>query len=340
MTKERQSDSRVQLSAIESERCVIDRPHTCIHTYMYPHAYPIPCMHTLYINPHAYLYLYPFPLSTPPNKPPTHTYQAAGSLRGAGAGAPQGPRDLQGLLQRHLLLPRLPGPSVRRPHTCTYIYTHACMLTHQHHLPPSKTPTQPTNQLTNTTTTQARGSLPSPFDCDLAYSLGGAAAALVHNNLTGYLASITGLKGPAHTWKVAGVPLTALLALEDDVAMGAGGPLAPLRPRVPVRKVCGWVDVPCSRKWKWKVVVVVNGSIDASVHACYVSMYNTHISTPMSLPLSMSVSPKIGGPLRGGLQDPAREAPGLGPPRPLRKRGPAAAPGQDGRRAVSPLWVS
>lgn len=79
--------------------------------------------------------------------------------------------------------------------------------------------------------------------------MGGAAATLVHNNLTGYLASITGLKGPSHAWKVAGVPLTALLALDDSVPGGAGsedmygGP--PLRPRVPVRKVgvlmCTWV---------------------------------------------------------------------------------------------------
>ncbi len=38
---------------------------------------------------------------------------------------------------------------------------------------------------------QARSALPSKFDCDLAYSLGGAAAVLVHNRLSGYCAVVS-----------------------------------------------------------------------------------------------------------------------------------------------------
>ncbi len=38
---------------------------------------------------------------------------------------------------------------------------------------------------------QARSALPSKFDCDLAYSLGGTAAVLVHNRLSGYCAVVS-----------------------------------------------------------------------------------------------------------------------------------------------------
>lgn len=68
----------------------------------------------------------------------------------------------------------------------------------------------------------------------------------MHNGVTGYVATITGLKGRAESqWKVAGVPLTALLALDDREAAAAYG--GPLRPRVPVRKVrrrkeMGWME--------------------------------------------------------------------------------------------------
>jgi hypothetical protein len=50
--------------------------------------------------------------------------------------------------------------------------------------------------------TQARSALPSNFDCDLAYCLGGIAATLVHNRMSGYLATVAGLKGDASTWQV------------------------------------------------------------------------------------------------------------------------------------------
>lgn len=84
---------------------------------------------------------------------------------------------------------------------------------------------------------QARGSLPSNFDCNLGYSMGGAAAVLVHTGRTGYLATITGLKGvEEEDWKVAGVPLTAMLAY-DELEQHRLAYNGQLRPRVPAKKV-------------------------------------------------------------------------------------------------------
>lgn len=48
---------------------------------------------------------------------------------------------------------------------------------------------------------------------------------------------------------------------------------------------------------------------------------------------------KTGGPLGRGLQDAAGEAPGLGPARSLRERGPAPIPRQDGGRAVRVFFL-
>lgn len=44
--------------------------------------------------------------------------------------------------------------------------------------------------------------LGSNFDCDYAFTLGGAAATLVHRHKSGYLATVTGLKNPVSEWKV------------------------------------------------------------------------------------------------------------------------------------------
>lgn len=76
---------------------------------------------------------------------------------------------------------------------------------------------------------QARSAMPSNFDCDYAYSLGGAAACLLHRHLTGYLAIVTGLKGPVKDWQVGGVPLTAMLVDDDVENLQTGQP----RPRLP-----------------------------------------------------------------------------------------------------------
>lgn len=42
----------------------------------------------------------------------------------------------------------------------------------------------------------------SNFDCDYAFTLGGAAATLVQKRKNGYLATVTGLKLPVPEWKV------------------------------------------------------------------------------------------------------------------------------------------
>ena len=41
--------------------------------------------------------------------------------------------------------------------------------------------------------------------------LGAAAVAFITNNVTGYMAAINGTKGPTSSWKVFGIPLTAML---------------------------------------------------------------------------------------------------------------------------------
>lgn len=42
----------------------------------------------------------------------------------------------------------------------------------------------------------------SNFDCDYAFTLGGAVAKLMHSRVNGYLATVTGLKEPVSGWKV------------------------------------------------------------------------------------------------------------------------------------------
>lgn len=42
----------------------------------------------------------------------------------------------------------------------------------------------------------------SNFDCDYAFTLGGAVATLMHRRVNGYLATVTGLKEPVAGWKV------------------------------------------------------------------------------------------------------------------------------------------
>lgn len=76
---------------------------------------------------------------------------------------------------------------------------------------------------------QARSALPSNFDCDYAFTLGGAVATLMSRRMNGYLATVTGLKMPAADWKVGGVPLTSLLVADDQEKL----PTGQCRPRVP-----------------------------------------------------------------------------------------------------------
>jgi len=63
---------------------------------------------------------------------------------------------------------------------------------------------------------QARSSLPTNFDCDLAYTLGWGAAALVSLGKTGQLVHASGLELPVDEWRIAGIPLTSLVSIEYD----------------------------------------------------------------------------------------------------------------------------
>eukprot|EP00397_Hematodinium_sp_SG-2012_P050566 GEMP01058831.1.p1 GENE.GEMP01058831.1~~GEMP01058831.1.p1 ORF type:complete len:366 (+),score=78.25 GEMP01058831.1:1-1098(+) len=58
---------------------------------------------------------------------------------------------------------------------------------------------------------QARCSVPSNFDSNLAYSLGGAACNLAIQEKNGYMVSASGLHEDPVNWKIIGVPITAVL---------------------------------------------------------------------------------------------------------------------------------
>jgi len=62
---------------------------------------------------------------------------------------------------------------------------------------------------------QARSSMPSNFDCNLAYGLGCTAGALIASDLitTGYMTTMSGLTGPPTTWRPGAVPISALLSM-------------------------------------------------------------------------------------------------------------------------------
>ena len=58
---------------------------------------------------------------------------------------------------------------------------------------------------------QTRGAAPSNFDINYAYNLGFTATKLVVGGFSGYLASISNLKGPISSWQPVGVPISALM---------------------------------------------------------------------------------------------------------------------------------
>ncbi|WVZ64266.1 hypothetical protein U9M48_013814 [Paspalum notatum var. saurae] len=60
---------------------------------------------------------------------------------------------------------------------------------------------------------QARGSLPSNFDCEYAYVLGHICMQLIAVGLNGYMATVTNLKDPTNKWRCAAVPLTAMMSV-------------------------------------------------------------------------------------------------------------------------------
>ncbi len=61
---------------------------------------------------------------------------------------------------------------------------------------------------------EGRCAAPSNFDANYCYSLGYSAAALVANNRTGYMASVSNLAQPTSKWKCGGVPLTFMMTIE------------------------------------------------------------------------------------------------------------------------------
>lgn len=61
---------------------------------------------------------------------------------------------------------------------------------------------------------EGRAAPPSNFDADYCYSLGYSAFVLIAAGLTGYIASVRGLAGPASDWQAGGVPLTMMMNIE------------------------------------------------------------------------------------------------------------------------------
>ncbi|KAG9452142.1 hypothetical protein H6P81_005046 [Aristolochia fimbriata] len=61
---------------------------------------------------------------------------------------------------------------------------------------------------------QARGSLPSKFDCDYGYVLGHVSYHLIAAGANGYMATVTNLKEPISKWRCGGAPLTAMMTVK------------------------------------------------------------------------------------------------------------------------------
>ncbi|XP_074558483.1 pyrophosphate--fructose 6-phosphate 1-phosphotransferase subunit alpha-like [Curcuma longa] len=61
---------------------------------------------------------------------------------------------------------------------------------------------------------QARGSLPSKFDCDYAFVLGHVCYHILAAGLNGYMATITNLKNPVNKWKCGAAPFTAMMTVK------------------------------------------------------------------------------------------------------------------------------
>ncbi|KAI3517052.1 hypothetical protein L1887_16259 [Cichorium endivia] len=63
---------------------------------------------------------------------------------------------------------------------------------------------------------QARGSLPSKFDCDYAYVLGHICYHILAAGLNGYMATVTNLKESVNKWRCGAAPITAMMAVKDS----------------------------------------------------------------------------------------------------------------------------
>ncbi|CAL9778756.1 unnamed protein product [Musa acuminata subsp. burmannicoides] len=70
---------------------------------------------------------------------------------------------------------------------------------------------------------QARGSLPSKFDCDYAYALGHVCYHILAAGLNGYMATITNLKNPVNKWRCGAAPIPAMMTVKRLYGPGATG---------------------------------------------------------------------------------------------------------------------
>lgn len=91
---------------------------------------------------------------------------------------------------------------------------------------------------------QARCSMPSDFDSDYAYALGGTAAVLASRSCNGYMAVVSDLAQPVERWHPGGVPFTAMLQVPLQLPKESFRP----RPGIFPRKVD--LDAGAFKKWK------------------------------------------------------------------------------------------
>ncbi|KAF9686562.1 hypothetical protein SADUNF_Sadunf02G0002100 [Salix dunnii] len=61
---------------------------------------------------------------------------------------------------------------------------------------------------------QARGSLPSKFDCDYGYVLGHICYHILAAGLNGYMATVSNLKNPSNKWRCGAAPITAMMTVK------------------------------------------------------------------------------------------------------------------------------
>ncbi|KAG0514179.1 hypothetical protein BDA96_10G168300 [Sorghum bicolor] len=61
---------------------------------------------------------------------------------------------------------------------------------------------------------QARGALPSKFDCDYGYVLGHVCYHIIAAGLNGYMATVTNLKSPVNKWKCGAAPITSMMTVK------------------------------------------------------------------------------------------------------------------------------
>uniref|UniRef100_A0A453PEL1 Phosphofructokinase domain-containing protein n=1 Tax=Aegilops tauschii subsp. strangulata TaxID=200361 RepID=A0A453PEL1_AEGTS len=61
---------------------------------------------------------------------------------------------------------------------------------------------------------QARGAMPSKFDCDYAYVLGHVCYHILAAGLNGYMATVTNLKSPLNKWRCGAAPISSMMTVK------------------------------------------------------------------------------------------------------------------------------